>query len=293
MTYGITGNTQKEGLWTPAGHLVQWLQARGIAYCLAPDVAQGLAERLLLAPEAAHAHTSDDLAAGCDLLLSFGGDGTFLRSAHAVGTRQTPILGVNIGRLGFLADIEVGQLLAAIERLEAGDYRLEDRMVLEARAAAGIELPVQWALNEFVIERSGSAKLLAIDVSVGGVPLNRYWADGLIVATPTGSTAYSLSAGGPIMMPGCGAMILTPIAPHTLTVRPLVLPETALVEARVLAPDAGFHVTVDGFSAPCLGEGVALTLGRAAHCVRLVKLPEQHYFETLRSKLMWGARAAK
>lgn len=293
MIYGITGNTGKDKLWTPVSRLVTWLLQQDIPFCMNRDVAAGLENRQLLDASICHERTVADLAASADIILSFGGDGTFLKSAHEVGDRGTPILGVNIGRLGFLAEIEVGQVNETIQRIEAGNYRIESRMVLEARIQNGQHFDLSWALNEFVIERSGSAKLMSIDVLVDGTPLNTYWADGLIIATPTGSTAYSLSTGGPIIVPGCQTMILTPIAPHTLTVRPIVLPDSSIIEARIPADHQPYVLAADGHGMMIQKEEMGITIKRAGYSVNLVKLPEQHYFHTLRTKLMWGLRHQK
>lgn len=274
----------------PVASLVRWLLEEKISFCLHEGVARGLMDRRLLSEATCAAHSVADLAAGADVILSFGGDGTLLNSAHEVGTRGTPILGVNIGRLGFLAEVEEGHLRETIRRLERGEYRIEERMVLSIEAADGTELETDWALNEVVIERAGASKMISVDVTVDGVYLNNYWADGLIIATPTGSTAYSLSTGGPIMAPGCGAVILTPIAPHTLTVRPIVLQDSVRIEARVSTGGEPFVVSADGISSPIERDGVDLHIRRAEHTVNLVKLPEQHYFHTIRTKLMWGAR---
>jgi NAD+ kinase len=290
MLYGITGNTKKDTLWTPVADLVGWLLLKGLPFCLHSDVATGLVDRQLVDASVCTHRSETDLAAAVDMILSFGGDGTLLNTAHEIGARGVPVLGVNIGRLGFLADIEVAHVQETILRLESGDYRTESRMVLEAEIENDVALASRWALNEFVIERSGSAKLISIEVHVDGVLLNTYWADGLIVATPTGSTAYSLSTGGPIVVPGCGTMILTPIAPHTLTVRPIVIPDRMQVEAKVFTNNQSYIFAADGLTSPIRDDGLKITIRRAAHSVNLVKLPEQDYFETIRSKLMWGIR---
>lgn len=287
MTYGITGNTGKTRLWQPVADLVTWLRSRDLAFCLAPDVAEGLAERGLVAPGVCAAHADPHLH-HVDVLLSFGGDGTLLHSARTAGPDGPPILGVNIGRLGFLADIEVRQVREAISAIEAGAYRIEERTVLQAEAPDDPNLPPTWALNEIVIERSGAAGLLTIRVEVDGVFLNDYWGDGLIISTPTGSTAYSLSVGGPILSPDARAIVLSPIAPHTLTARPIVLPDTAVLRLHAHSRSHPYVVAADGLSTRLDREGLAITIRRAAHSVRLVKLPEQHYFGTLRRKLMWG-----
>lgn len=296
MTYGITGNPTKERLWDPLADLVSWLLARDLPFCLHRDVARGLAERGLVGDAVCDERSTPDLASEADLVLSFGGDGTLLRTAHELGTEGAPILGVNIGRLGFLADIQVGQVQDAILELEEGAFSVEARMALDIAVdgvpADELELPNPWALNEFVLDRSGAAGLIRIEVKVDGTPLNTYWADGLIVATPTGSTAYSLSTGGPIIAPGSGVVILTPIAPHTLTVRPIVLPASVEIEASV-REGCPYVLAADGRSTVFEREGVTLRIRRAAHAVPLVKLHDQHFFQTLRSKLMWGAHETR
>lgn len=288
MIYGITGNTRKEKLWEPTADLVQWLREQDIPFRINGELAAGLANRQLLDDKICGDAASDALAEESDIILSFGGDGTLLLSAHEVGQSETPILGINIGRLGFLADIEVGQIKPTIASLEKGEYRVEERMLLNADVLGGDTS--YWALNEFVIERSGSAGLIYIRVTVDGVHLNDYWADGLIVSTPTGSTAYSLSVGGPIVAPGSDVVILTPLAPHSLTVRPIVLPASAVVEARVIRDDQPYVLAWDGRSQGFEHgeEPITFRFSKAPHVVNLVKLPEQHYFQTLRSKLMWG-----
>ena len=289
MIYGITGNTEKDRLWQPVADLVGWLLKCEIPFRLHPDIGDGLARRGLVAARICDECVTDDLAGAVDVLLSFGGDGTLLNTAHQVGEAGTPILGVNIGRLGFLADIEVGHLIDTIESLERGAYRTEARMVLEVVPPPDLPLRARWALNELAIARAGTTGLLTVSVEVDGVHLNDYWADGLIISTPTGSSAYSLSAGGPLMAPGCGALILTPLAPHTLTVRPIVLPDSVTLRVTVRPrPGQPFVIAPDGFGVQVDRPDLELTVRRAGHTVNLVKLPAQHYFQTIRSKLMWG-----
>ena len=290
MTYGITGNPTKDTLWPPVAEAVSWFRARDLDFWIHEPIAAGLLERSLIPSAVGREHSVADIVRAGDLVLSFGGDGTLLRTAHLTGPNDTPLLGVNIGRLGFLADIEVEQLHEALEQIAAGEYTIEERMVLEARAETSAPFDTEWALNEFVVDRSGAAGLIRIEVEVDGTPLNTYWADGLIVGTPTGSTAYSLSTGGPIIAPGVEAVILTPIAPHTLTVRPIVLPADSTITCRVLDDDQPYVFAADGRSAMFEEHDLEFTIERAPHTVNLVKLPEQHFFQTLRSKLMWGVR---
>jgi NAD+ kinase len=290
MIYGITGNPTKDKLWHPVAEVVTWFRDHGHDFWIHEPVAAGLLERDLISEAVADAHSMTDVVQAGDLVLSFGGDGTLLRAAHLTGPNDTPLLGVNIGRLGFLADIEVEQLHEALEQIVAGNYTVEERMVLEAQANNPTHFDTEWAMNEFVVDRSGSAGMIKIEVEVNGTPLNTYWADGLIVATPTGSTAYSLSTGGPIIAPGVEAVILTPIAPHTLTVRPIVLPADSTITCRVLEEDQPYVFAADGRSSMFENHSLQFTIQRAPHTVNLVKLPDQHFFHTLRSKLMWGVR---
>lgn len=290
MLYGITGNTTKERLWEPAATLVRYLRERDMRFCLKADIAEGLRQRGLI--EAGTAlPCAEALGDEADLIFSFGGDGTLLRSAHEVGVSGTPILGINIGRLGFLASVEVSQLQETLDLLERQDFAVEDRLVLAAEV--GDEPPEHyWALNEIVIERGGPVGMIALDVAVDGTVLNRYWADGLIISTPTGSTAYSLAVGGPIVAPGSDVIILSPIAPHSLTVRPVVLPARSVIEARVVTSHPAYVLAADGVSTAPRHDNVRITIRRAAHTVKLVRLPGQHYFQTLRSKLVWGGGTA-
>ncbi|NND70341.1 MAG: ATP-NAD kinase [Rhodothermales bacterium] len=289
MIYGITGNTKKDRLWAPVLNLLKWLGESNIPYLLNPSVAKGLSVRHPDANPLIDGKVSDDLENAADIILSFGGDGTFLNTAFEVGTSGTPILGINIGRLGFLADVDVQIVERAIREMEAGRHHIETRMALEVQVN-GDRDNLMWALNELVITRSGAASLISIDVSVDGNHLNTYWADGLVIATPTGSTAYSLSAGGPILSPGARSIILTPLAPHALTVRPIVLPDTSIITARVLEDSLPFVYAPDGKSVLVDDVETSFRISKADHTVNLVKLANSDFFETLRSKLMWGYR---
>ncbi|MFB6279949.1 MAG: NAD(+)/NADH kinase [Salinibacter sp.] len=293
MVYGITGNPTKGSLWDPLSALLDRLRADDLDFWIHDPIATGLEKRDLVDPAFCREHAVANVAEAADLVVSFGGDGTLLRTAHRTGPNDTPLLGVNIGRLGFLADIEIEHIHEAIDALEAGDYHVEERLVLGAELDSESDFGTQWALNEFVVDRSGAAGLIEIEVTVNGTPLNTYWADGLIIGTPTGSTAYSLSTGGPIIAPGAEAVVLTPIAPHTLTVRPIVLPADATITCQVLENDQPYVFAADGQSTMFEEHGLQFTVERAAHTVNLIKLPGQHFFHTLRSKLMWGARRSE
>ena len=280
MTYGITGNPNKPALWEPLAALVDALRQRGAAFQLDTPLAEGLAERGL-----AEAEGTDAIADGADVLLSFGGDGTMLRTAHRCD--GVPILGVNMGRLGFLTKVEVAELDAVLARVEAGDYGVEHRMTLSVESNAALGEVPSWALNDVVADKSGTTSMIQVEAAVDGRHLNTYWADGLVIATPTGSTAYALSVGGPILVPGTDTIVVAPIAPHTLTARPIVLPCDAVLDLRVETRDHPFAFACDGVST-VLDGGATFRIRRAQRTVQLVTLPDRDYFGTIRSKLSWG-----
>ena len=289
MRFGLTGNTNKDNLWKPVSTAIRRMENSGKAFCLSRYLADALSERDLLDPRVYSEHTSDDLSVDADVVISFGGDGTLLNTAHEIGDSPTPIMGVNLGRLGFLTHVETSTLDDAIERIERGEYEVEERLTLQAVSSSESNSPYRWALNEFTVQRTGDSGLLTLDVRVDGKLLNTFWADGLVVATPTGSTAYSLALGGPIMTPGCGAILITPIAPHTLTVRPIVIPDTSEIEITILDPEKPHIFTADGVTANLQGDTPVVRIRRADFPVRLIKFLDQEYFTTLRNKLMWGA----
>ncbi len=287
MTFGILGNTNKEALWEPVATLVRRFAGQGTPFRLHSEIAEGLSMRGLIDAAICTSHAADDLAAACDLLLSFGGDGTILKSAREAGIHETPILGINLGRLGFLTKVEVAEVDEAIRRIDEGSFTVEARMALSIDVDGALPDVPSWALNDVVIAKTGTASMIGIEAEVNGAYLNTYRCDGLIVATPTGSTAYSLSADGPIIAPAAHAIVVTPIAPHTLTARPIVLPDTSSVTLRVVT-EGSFLVAVDGQSAIVENPDVTITLRRATHSVRLVTFPDRDYFSTLRGKLKWG-----
>lgn len=226
-----------------------------------------------------------------DVILCVGGDGTLISTARKTLTAQRPILGINLGRLGFLTDTEPGDLEEALSDLSEGRYHIDERLTMETEFSIGLTSAGSVCLNDLVIQRAGAGALIPIEVSVDGTLLHTYEADGIIVSTPTGSTAYSLSLGGPIMMPSSAAFLLSPIAPHVLTVRPMVIPATATITARVPATDSHLVILADGQAFPVANEAVQVNLRRGALPVRLVRRADQHFFDTLRNKLLWGAHS--
>jgi len=284
MKYGITGNILKTDVWDAAVRAINWFADHNLEYCVDADLGNGLSQRQLLPHDRLHDFVVSDVSDGIDIVLSLGGDGTLLRLANNIQKREVAVLGINIGRLGFLADVEVSNIEDMLQSLENGSYSIEQRTVL----CGLIEDDERFALNEFVISRSGTANLISIETHVDGRLLNTYWADGLIVSTSTGSTAYSLSVGGPIILPGSGVLVLSPIAPHTLTVRPVIIPDNVSLSLKVTSVEANFTVSGDGHAIDYDISAGPLIIKKATHKFRLVKLDGHEYFETLRKKLGWG-----
>ena len=225
-----------------------------------------------------------------DALITLGGDGTLLRGARLLAGAPVPILGVNLGRLGFLTTCGSDDIEEAIQLLASGKYVAEARMCLRASAmdGRGAERQDWLALNDVVVHKGGFARVVRLKVTVGGESIGTYAADGLIVSTPTGSTAYSLSAGGPVVVPTVESMILTPISAHTLGVRPLVLPPDAVVGIDTSLSSEEMMVTIDGQVGTQLVPGEKLVVRKADNPVRIVRLPGTSFFERMRGKLGWG-----
>ena len=230
----------------------------------------------------------DGNAFEADFAVSMGGDGTFLRTASVVGERQTPIIGINTGRLGFLADVGTQEIESAVEALHTGDYTIETRAAIFVETDNHSLTGYDCALNDVAILKRDNASMITIHATIDGEYLTTYQADGLIVSTPTGSTAYSLSVGGPIIVPGTHVLSLTAVAPHSLNVRPIVISEESVIELSVEARNHSFLVALDGRSEN-LPDTTRLTLRRAPYRVNVVKRSGTRYFQTLRGKMMWGA----
>ena len=223
-----------------------------------------------------------------DFVISMGGEGTFLRAASMVGSKETPILGINTGRLGFLADVNAHEIEHIINALYEDDFTLETRAVILVETDGQLLQGYPFALNDVAILKRDSASMISIRANINGQYLNTYQADGLVISTPTGSTAYSLSVGGPIIVPGTKVFSMTAVAPHSLNVRPIVLPDNSVIELGVESRSHNFLVAIDGRSEKC-NEGTKITLRRAPYDIKVVKRSDHRYFNTLREKMMWGA----
>ena len=228
----------------------------------------------------------DDFEA--DMVLSMGGDGTFLKAASYVGKKNIPILGINTGRLGFLADISPEEMEETFEDIYRGNYKVEDRSVLQVFSESQFLKGYPCGLNEIAILKRDSSSMITIHTSINGAYLTTYQADGLVIATPTGSTAYSLSIGGPIIVPHSKTIAITPVAPHSLNVRPIVVNDDCEITLDVESRSHNFLVAIDGRSETCR-EGTRLTIRKADYHIKIVKRPTHVFFHTLRNKMMWGA----
>jgi NAD+ kinase len=222
-----------------------------------------------------------------DLMISMGGDGTLLEAVSYVRTSETPVLGINIGRMGFLATVAQEDALAALETFWQGKYSLDKRSLLQLKGYGSSTMKADFALNEVAFLKQDSSAMIAIHASIDGESLTTYWADGLIVATPTGSTGYSLSCGGPIVLPSAHNLVITPVSPHNLSVRPLVVPDSAVLSFKVKSRNQKFLVTLDGRS-HAINTDVELTVRKAPFQAHLVKVGQSNIFDILRQKLHWG-----
>ncbi len=283
-TVGLWGDLSRDEVAGPAESLAAHLESHGIA-----------SVRLATSGDSGRESDSgsalpDAAAADVDLIVAIGGDGTLLRAARSVATADVPLIGVNLGRLGFLTDVSREQIPEIIDAVLAGDYIEEKRLMLEARFSRGSHAGNRMlALNDIAVKVGGSGHMQDFATWVDGDYVNTHGGDGLIVATATGSTAYALSCGGPIIHPKVDAFVVVPICPHTLSDRPLVIPTTSTIEIRIQPRfDDRAHVSCDGEDTGELGASDALSIRVADETVRLLHPRGYDYFELLRSKLSWG-----
>ena len=227
-----------------------------------------------------------------DIAISLGGDGTLLTTANRIGNRQIPILGINLGRLGFLTDVQAHELDNLDDIIFNKKYKVDDRMVLRAEINSSLLTPnsslVEYSLNEIAVLKQDLSSMISIDVSLNDEPLHTYQADGLLVSTPTGSTAYSLSVGGPIMMPENHNLIIAPVASHSLNVRPLIIPDNWKIDLKVSSRSHSYLASIDGRSIT-RPDTATISISKADYTVRIIRLEGHSFLNTLKTKLMWGA----
>lgn len=277
----MLGNSEKVSCAGVVKEAARLITAAGRKLYSEALTAQWTEVQAVVCPDAA------TLARQVDLLLVFGGDGTMLRAAREIAGSHTPILGINIGSMGFLTAVPSDGLAPALEQVWHGEFTFERRVLLQARGRCSGQTVVQDALNDVVISRGIASRLIELEVRVDGDPLTRYRCDGLIVSSPTGSTAYSLAAGGAVVFPTAQVLELTPICPHTLSNRSLILPVTARIEVTVISPKPATILSADGQVVSELAIGDQLTIRRSRRTVRLMHLAGSSFCETLRCKLHW------
>ncbi|MBC8323103.1 MAG: NAD(+)/NADH kinase [Candidatus Marinimicrobia bacterium] len=285
---GIWGNTEKPAFWDLLPSIARWAEKRDLNIFLTTRIIAKVGDK----PEFDYSiiESADDFKQ-LDFILSLGGDGTLLALARAVGDRETPILGIHLGELGFLAEVTTENMFEKLDRVASGDFEILERMVLECTVQNGDEPQLFHALNDIAIDRGASHRMINCELNANGNHIAHYKADGLIVSTPTGSTAYSLSAGGPIVMPSLDAMVVTPICPHTLTLRPIVLPDDKTIE--ITFPDnqaGGLGLAVDGQVQESLDLQAKVTIRKASYKIQMIIFSDTNYFDVLSKKMGWGRR---
>ncbi|HEV2704687.1 MAG TPA: NAD(+)/NADH kinase [Pyrinomonadaceae bacterium] len=277
---------QPEALQTIC-RLVEWLTPRGITLIGGPRVDSARVRAETGCSIETLDHTA--LAASADMVVVLGGDGTMIAAARMLGDREIPVLGVNYGTLGYLTELRVEELIPALESIIAGHYTLDRRVMLAAQVFRGDEkLLHERVLNDVVISKSALARIIEIETWINRQYVNRFRADGLIVSTPTGSTAYNLSAGGPIVYPSMNAVVITPICPHTLSNRPLVVPDDVEIELILKTPQEEVALTLDGQVGQPLEVEDRVLIRKSRTTFNLVQADTRNYFEVLRGKLRWG-----
>jgi NAD+ kinase len=289
-TIGVLARPDLKEAGPVVEQLVQWLCARGVRVCL-DEATAGLATPEL--PTACVVASGKDTARAADALVVLGGDGTLLAASRLL-ERPIPVLGVNFGSLGFLTEVALGELFPTLAGLLEGRYEPEERRLLHAalHRSGHAELATD-VLNDVVVTKAGPSRIIEVDVAVDGLFVSSFRADGIIVSSPTGSTAYNLAAGGPILHPTLPALVVTPICPHTLTNRPLVIADQATVEVKLRnARDVEVYVALDGQETFAIANGDHVTVTASARRLRLVRAPGTNYYQVLRSKLKWGDAAA-
>lgn len=286
LRFAIFGNTYKARDTARIGSILSVLRQHGATILMERQFARQLSKILRYRLDIDGMIDGRDFEA--DYALSLGGDGTVLKAACRVGNKEIPILGINMGRLGFLASVLPEEFGEAVDDIYKGNFRLERRAVIGIETEGEPLSIYPYALNDISILKRDFAAMITVRATVDGQYLNTYQADGLIVSTSTGSTAYSLSNGGPIVVPHSGVLILTPVAPHSMSTRPIVLADSSEIRLEVKSRSHNFMIAIDGETAK-LHEGTTLTIRRAPYNVYMVMRGDLTYFSTLREKLMWGA----
>jgi NAD+ kinase len=280
-TVGVVVKPNHREAWRTACELSEWLDRRGINLIGKPHAETEICDIETAEPE--------EFKADVDLIVVLGGDGTMISTARLTGERETLVLGINYGSLGYLTEFRIEEMFPALEQILAGNYDVDRRVMLEVEHRRGGEvLDGGRVLNDVVINKAALARIIEIDVQLNNFFVNSFRADGLIVSTPTGSTAYNLSAGGPIIYPSMNAVVLTPICPFTLTNRPIVIPDTAEINLCLKNESDGVVLTLDGQIGYAMQTRDCVVIRKSRTTLNLVQPPNSNYFDVLRNKLKWG-----
>ena len=281
---GIVAKPHRPEVRLVVGELLAWLEKEGLEVFFDLDSAA-------LVGRERQGHKKSELPSLVDFLIVLGGDGTLLSVARLVGVKEVPILGVNLGGLGFLTEVPLEELYAILEEVLSGQYQFSERLMLTCRIHRQGERIAEYSvLNDVILNKGALARIIEMETYVDSEYLTTYRADGLIISTPTGSTAYSMAAGGPIIYPSLQALVLTPICPHTLTNRPLVIPNRVRVEVSLISENEDVYLTLDGQVGFALRYRDVVEIKSSEHGIKLVKSSHRGYYEVLRTKLKWGER---
>ena len=281
---GIIAKKSRPEVLKLIGNIIPWLNEKGIEVILEKD--------LNISGEKCRFVESENIPACADLLIVLGGDGTLLKVARLPGSEDVPVLAVNLGGLGFLTEIRIEEINSVLEKVIAGDFAIDSRMMLEITLSSSAEKEdvTFRVLNDVVVNKGALARMINLETFVNGIYLNTFNADGLIICTSTGSTGYSLSAGGPIIYPSLNLIALTPICPHTLTNRPIILTDDSVIKVALRSKDEDVFLTMDGQVGVKMEEGDSIVVQKSQKSISLVKTPFRSYFEILKEKLKWGER---
>lgn len=290
MTIAVYGRKAEAGNLPAILELLEKLHATGCSILLFESYARLLRTRLNIQLDYPLFHSHEDLKGRADFLISIGGDGTLLSSVPLVRDSGIPIIGVNIGRLGFLSSVSKNEISDAIDRILKGNFFLDKRSVLEVHTSNGLFEVSPYALNDLTVTKTDTSSMISVEMQVNGKYFSTYWADGLIISTPTGSTAYNLSCGGPVISPQCNSFVITPIAPHNLNVRPIVIDDSSEIELRVKSRSNKFLISVDSQFENMDNEEI-IYVKKAPFLINILRMTEADYLNTLRTKLLWGSDA--
>lgn len=288
MKVAIYGRTTEKILPPVLQGLFDKLEKNGCELLIGTEYLKYLESQFTLGKRVKPLDDFNSIRGQADFLLSLGGDGTILETIAYVRNSGIPILGVNTGRLGFLAGVTVEEAVEhAVERLKERKFSIDKRSLLKLETKQNLFGEINFALNEFTVQRKETSSMITVHVSINGEFLNSYWADGLIIATPTGSTAYSLSCGGPLMVPDAKSFVITPLSPHNLNVRPLIVPEDSVITLKLEGRNPHHLATLD-VRFEIFNEEMELTIRKEDFKISLIRFSDHHFFNTIREKLIWG-----